>query len=159
MRALSGAETDFSWDYEVMAKSWGDIDIFNLASKFNILKGHTFVAYDNLGNIAMFTIIKKAGSLADFGVLIESYRDLFTRLLYRCHSMNLRLRGINNEFPYDTREHCRNKPERSQIYRCGGDVIEMPLKNDEIIVSETLLDQLLERAGYKVSRLIDSIIS
>ena len=42
--------------------------------------------------------------------------------------------------------------ERALMYRRGSEVSFMPLKDDEIVGTPTLFTQMLERAGYRVSK-------
>lgn len=42
--------------------------------------------------------------------------------------------------------------ERALMYRRGGEVSFMPLQDDEIVGTPTLFTQILERAGYRVSK-------
>ncbi|HDR2471494.1 TPA: hypothetical protein QCI26_005050 [Enterobacter soli] len=42
--------------------------------------------------------------------------------------------------------------DRALMYRRGGEVSFMPLKDDEIVGTPTLFTQMLERAGYRVSK-------
>lgn len=40
---------------------------------------------------------------------------------------------------------------RALMYRCGDEVSFMPLREDEIVGTPTLLTKMLEKAGYRVS--------
>ena len=42
--------------------------------------------------------------------------------------------------------------DRALMYRRGGEVSFMPLKDDDIVGTPTLFTQMLERAGYRVSK-------
>lgn len=42
--------------------------------------------------------------------------------------------------------------DRALMYRRGGEVSFMPLKDDEIVGTPTLFTQMLERAGYRISK-------
>ncbi|ENF7816931.1 hypothetical protein ABR157_002711 [Enterobacter soli] len=42
--------------------------------------------------------------------------------------------------------------DRALMYRRGGEVSFMPLKDDEIVGTPTIFTQMLERAGYRVSK-------
>lgn len=42
--------------------------------------------------------------------------------------------------------------DRALTYRKGDEISFMPLKSDEIIGTPTLVTQMLERAGYRVSQ-------
>ncbi|XHA18620.1 hypothetical protein ACE15K_10450 [Citrobacter farmeri] len=49
--------------------------------------------------------------------------------------------------------------ERALMYRRGGVVSFMPLQEDEIIGTPTLFTEMLEKAGYRVSRKSDTLPS
>lgn len=50
------------------------------------------------------------------------------------------------------RLHSFPECERALMYRRGDKVSFMPLEEDEIVGTPTLLTQMLERAGYRVSQ-------
>jgi hypothetical protein len=50
------------------------------------------------------------------------------------------------------RLHSFPESERALMYRRGDEVSFMPLQEDEIVGTPTLFTQMLERAGYRVSK-------
>jgi hypothetical protein len=50
------------------------------------------------------------------------------------------------------RLHSFPDSERALMYRRGDEVSFMPLQDDEIVGTPTLFTQMLERAGYRVSK-------
>ncbi|WP_368277773.1 hypothetical protein AB3N49_12525 [Enterobacter cloacae] len=51
------------------------------------------------------------------------------------------------------RLHSFPESERALMYRRGDEVSFMPLQDDEVVGTPTLFTQMLERAGYRVSKM------
>ncbi len=57
------------------------------------------------------------------------------------------------------RLHSFPESGRALMYRHGDEVSFMPLQDDEIVGTPTLFKQMLERAGYRVSRIFVTLSS
>jgi len=142
LKALAGF-TDFDWDRNAMLDFFGNTEeLFSDAQAFNITIGHTLSFTDANNNLAMFTLIMSTGTPDEFHKKIADKKQHLKELLTEIHVKNMALRGVTNSVvPPET-------VERAQIYHDGHTVTVLPLKSDDIVGSEELFAQLLERAGY-----------
>ncbi|QHM71307.1 autoinducer binding domain-containing protein [Mixta intestinalis] len=140
LKALAGS-TDFSWDKNALVNFFGSADdVFNDAETFNITTGHTVSFTDANDNLAMLTLIMKTGTREEFFSTINAYKSQLNELLKIVHVKNMALRGVNNSIVPPV------AAERAQVYADGETVSVLPLAPDDIVVSERLFVELLERA-------------